>query len=124
MARFLEAAPGIKYKAALSVGYGSRAAHLRDCSNFCAIASRGRKDDCFPARTQPTQEPHVNSLAPAMPPPQEARDTPHFETLCRVPDCAELFLDSGGSRRVEPALLGIILTRPEASPLPLGGLHE
>src|SRR5215467_6770104 len=38
--------------------------------------------------------------------------------LCRVPDYAELLVDSGGSRCVEPALLGIILTRPKASPLP------
>src|SRR5215467_5056481 len=43
--------------------------------------------------------------------------------LCRVPDYAELLVDSGASGRVEPALLGIILTPPKASPSPLGGLH-
>jgi len=33
-------------------------------------------------------------------------------------------VDSGDNGCVEPALLGIILTPPKASPLPLGGLHE
>ena len=98
VARFLEAAPGIKYKAAFSVAYGaglrvSEVASLkvgdidskrmmlrveqgkslpprrrgvariamrcfpRRCLNFCAtgIASRGRKDGCSRARTQPTR---------------------------------------------------------------------
>ena len=98
VARFLEAAPGIKYKAAFSVAYGaglrvSEVAALkvcdidskrmmlrieqgkslpqrrrgvariatrcfpRRCLNFCAtgIVSRGRKDGCFRARTQPTR---------------------------------------------------------------------
>jgi hypothetical protein len=44
--------------------------------------------------------------------------------LCRVPDYAEVLVDSVGSRRVEPALLGIILTPPKASSLPSGGLLD
>jgi len=45
----------------------------------------------------------------------------HYAESRIMPSC---FVDSGGSRRVEPALLGIILSRPKASSLPLGGPHE
>src|SRR6516162_8572262 len=45
----------------------------------------------------------------------------HYAESRIMPSCLWI---SGGSRRVEPALLGIILTRPKASSLPLGGLHE
>ena len=45
----------------------------------------------------------------------------HYAESRIMPSCLWI---SGGSRRVEPALLGIILTRPKASSLPLGGLPD
>ena len=164
VAQLLEAAPGVKYKAAFSVAYGaglrvSEVAHLkvsdieskrmllrieqgraraRRTVTPCPQAPRaaagllvGRQaqDMAFPG--QGPLAPHHDAPAPSgrvrnrrSNRDQQARDTPRTAALFRVLDYSESLGDSGDNGCIEPALLGIILTPPKASPLPLGGLHE
>src|SRR5688572_430670 len=75
--RFLEAAPGLKYRAALSVAYGAglRAAEIislkiTDIDSTRMVIrveqGKGRKDGCSRAAIRCSHSPHASSTVPAM----------------------------------------------------------
>src|ERR1700738_2059887 len=73
VARLLDAAPGLKYKAALSAAYG---AGLGGCRH-------GRKAGCFQGAPACSRSRRASSIAPAMPPPKGPRST----SACRCTPC-------------------------------------